>query len=204
MPSQTFEPLACGCANSPTCIANLPAPPSAVKLKHRILSARAARSRRKKVTSSRHCSTRLRGGLYAGLGGTLSLILPTPANQATYGSEFTWDGVAYPVAPYFSASGSSGILLYDSAGYLLNPYFDPTNDTYYVWLASGAPGSESNPGNLVGIMTADITQTTGGASATPLPATWAMMLGGLVFLGWMARRRKTSNKDARGWDLATA
>jgi hypothetical protein len=117
------------------------------------------------------------------LDGSLSLILPTTANQTIYAADFAWDGVAYPLAPYFSASSSSGILLYDSAGYILNPYYDPTNGLYYVSImqAAGGPNSESNPGTLVGVRTADISQS-GLSGMTPLPATWAMMLGGLALV----------------------
>ena len=67
-------------------------------------------------------------------------------------------------------------------GIVRNLYFQPNDLTYYLSVSD--PGSLYNPGDP-GTFTASV-----GVPATPLPASWTMLLAGFVGLGFFVTGRE--------------
>ncbi|HEU0118639.1 MAG TPA: hypothetical protein VFR09_08420 [Alphaproteobacteria bacterium] len=111
-------------------------------------------------------------GSYSYLTGALTLTAPN-----TIGG-FAYDNVVTSTSPFFSNTGSSGIVLFDALG---NTYLNPYNlsGTLYSSIEAVGGGS-SNPGDLINVATFD----------TPLPASMPLFVAGLAAFGIYGARRK--------------
>ncbi len=111
--------------------------------------------------------------------GLVGVTSSTPPAQGTYyasnGLGWYYNDVLYPTStPYVDINGP---LFADSSGNVLNLYSN--GGTYYLSVDNpgGTLWDPGDPGTL-------------GVSATPLPPSWAMMIPGLIGLGFFAYRGK--------------
>jgi hypothetical protein len=129
-------------------------------------------------------------GVFATYSGIIDGIVSNPPGDPRW----AYDNVLNLSAPFFSATGSSGLLFTWNGGLDYgNPYYDTTTSSYYFSIALTPPNDSFNSYNPGLIMNAPLVSE---ASPVPGPIVGAglpgLVMAAVGFIGWRRRRQAIS------------